>query len=260
MLIPLRAALGRRLAAFLNQNVAGSEPCTTNSAIALKRAIQPGDVLLVEGHTRVSAAIRYLTQSTWSHAALHVGAIPGLRETDGEPHVLVEAILGRGVVTAPLSAYATKHCRICRPVALSAADRAALVAFAVARIGTGYDVRNVVDLARYLLPMPPVPIRFRRRMIALGSGSPTQTICSTLIAQAFEAVRYPILPDIQELPAEEDESDRAEFAREVLSIRHHSLYTPRDFDISPYFQVVKPTIEAGFDYHAVTWRVDAPAA
>ena len=31
--------------------------------------------------------------------------------------------------------------------------------------------------------------------------------------------------------------------REILEIRHSSLYAPRDFDISPYFEVVKPTIE-----------------
>ncbi|MGA7657496.1 MAG: lipo-like protein, partial [Methylocella sp.] len=33
----------------------------------------------------------------------------------------------------------------------------------------------------------------------------------------------------------------------------HSLYVPRDFDVSPYFAVVKPSLDAGFDYRAVTW-------
>ena len=28
---------------------------------------------------------------------------------------------------------------------------------------------------------------------------------------------------------------------------------PRDFDISPYFSVVKPTIENGFDYKRLHW-------
>jgi hypothetical protein len=28
----------------------------------------------------------------------------------------------------------------------------------------------------------------------------------------------------------------------------HGLYAPRDFDVSPYFAVIKPTIEGGFDY------------
>jgi hypothetical protein len=28
---------------------------------------------------------------------------------------------------------------------------------------------------------------------------------------------------------------------------------PRDFDISPYFEIVKPTIVQGFDYTALHW-------
>ena len=46
---------------------------------------------------------------------------------------------------------------------------------------------------------------------------------------------------------------------EIMEIRHSSLYAPRDFDISPYFQVVKPTIERGFDYKSVAWA-DMPLA
>jgi hypothetical protein len=37
-------------------------------------------------------------------------------------------------------------------------------------------------------------------------------------------------------------------------VRHHSLFAPRDFDVSPYFEVIKPTIEAGFDYQSLVWR------
>jgi hypothetical protein len=103
---------------------------------------------------------------------------------------------------------------------------------------------------RYLFPLP-VPQRWRRRMIALGSGHPTRIICSALIAQAFETVRYPILPKVTRL-----ESEAAR--EEILEIRHSSLYAPRDFDISPYFEVVKPTLVNGFDYKAMAW-VDIPA-
>ena len=73
----------------------------------------------------------------------------------------------------------------------------------VSHLGTQYDMRNVVDLARYLLPTPPVPTHWRRRMIALGSGEPTRAICSTLIAAAFQHVRYPILPRVERIAAEE---------------------------------------------------------
>lgn len=83
-------------------------------------------------------------------------------------------------------------------------------------------------------------------MIALGSGDPTRTICSALIAQAFESVRYPILLRVTRL-----ESRQAR--RDILEIRHSSLYAPRDFGISPYFEVVKPTILGGFNYKAMHW-------
>jgi hypothetical protein len=56
-------------------------------------------------------------------------------------------------------------------------------------------LKNITDLMRYLMPMP-VPQRWRRRALALGSGDPTRIICSALIAQAFESVRYPILPKV----------------------------------------------------------------
>lgn len=41
--------------------------------------------------------------------------------------------------------------------------------------------------------------------------------------------------------------------QEILHVRHHSLFVPRDFDVSPYFQIVKPTVEAGFDHHGLVW-------
>jgi len=39
-------------------------------------------------------------------------------------------------------------------------------------------------------------------MIALGSGEATRTICSTLIAEAFGRVEYPILPRIESMAVE----------------------------------------------------------
>lgn len=57
--------------------------------------------------------------------------------------------------------------------------------------GNQYDLRNVIDLARYLLPTPPVPLRFHRLLLALGNGDPIRAICSTLIAQAFQSIAIP---------------------------------------------------------------------
>ncbi|HMJ41433.1 MAG TPA: lipo-like protein, partial [Pseudolabrys sp.] len=128
---------------------------------------------------------------------------------------------------------------------LSYEDRNTVCRYAINRIGFGYDTKNIVDLMRFLIPLP-VPQRWRRRMIAFGSGDPTKIICSALIAQAFDAVRYPILPKITRAASRKAR-------REILHIRDSSLYMPRDFDISPYFEVVKPTIVHGFDYTALHW-------
>ena len=242
--------IGRLLAAWLRAETSGYEPYTPSDPDTLRATLRPGDVLLVEGNQYVSFVIQYLTQSTWSHAAIHVGPIPGRSEPDGEPHVLIEVNLGEGCVSTPLSRYATYNTRICRAVGLVEADCAALVRFMVERIGLAYDMKNIFDLLRYFVPLP-LPRHWRRRAIALGSGDPTRAICSTLIAQGFQSVGYPILAE----PVRgRTERQTRRMRREVYVIRHHSLFAPRDFDLSPYFAVVKPTIERGFDYRRIAWR------
>ena len=242
-------ALGHRLAEFLSQPRQFTAVAPATTVEQLLGQLEPADVLLVEGTSRVSTAIKFLTQSTWSHAAIFAGVV------DGSPR-FVEADMVAGVrLTDPL-AYAGLHARICRPISLADDDRARVVGFVLERLGHRYDLRNVVDLARYLLPTPPVPVRLRRKLIALGSGDPTRAICSTLIAQAFQSVRYPILPNV--VVKSSDDPACESCSQEVLRIRHHSLFTPRDFDVSPYFDVIKPSTPRHFDYRTLVW--DLPHA
>jgi len=243
--------LSRRLAAYLTKEIK-CQSVRTSSWTAMQASIKPGDVLLVEGNTRISTAIKYLTQSTWSHAALYLGPGAGLGfAATGEEHVLVEADLEEGIRSLPLSFYRHFHTRICRPVGLSQEDVGTLIAYSKSRLGHQYDLKNVWDLARYLCPTPPVPTRYRRSMLALGSGDPTRAICSTFIALGFQSVRYPILPE--RLADSDDDADLEPQQREYFQIRHHSLFAPRDFDVSPYFDVIKPTLEQGFDYRQFQW-------
>ena len=237
--------IGHWIARYLERPAAGYEPFTPSDPEALRAILKPGDVLLIEGHSHISGVIKYLTQSTWSHAALYVGPIGERTTEDGEPLVLVEAVIGEGVIGVPLSKYQKYHTRVCRPIGLSRDDCSRVCTYAAERIGFDYDLKNITDLMRYLFPLP-VPQRWRRRLMSLGSGDPTRIICSALIAQAFESVRYPILPRITVM-------DSKAARRELLEIRHSSLYAPRDFDISPYFEVVKPTITHGFDYKKMHW-------
>ncbi|HUH85264.1 MAG TPA: YiiX/YebB-like N1pC/P60 family cysteine hydrolase [Stellaceae bacterium] len=243
--------IGHRILDYLAQPIAGYEPFFAPDPELLERVLLPGDVLLVEGNTRLSVIIQYLTQSTWSHAALYVGADRLGTNGKGEKLALLEATAQDGVIATPLSDYAHFNTRICRPVRVGDADRRVVIDHAVANLGKQYDVRQIVDLARYLWPYPPVPVSKRRRMLALASGDPTRAICSTMIAEAFHAIGYPILPR----PGEEHAMLAGKpyvvapyVAGEIRRIHKHGLYVPRDFDVSPYFDVVKPTIEGGFDY------------
>ena len=240
------------LVRYLTGKVRNYEPFAISTPESLASVLQVGDVILVEGNQRFSTAVKYLTQSTWSHAAIYIGQASGLDCLTPETPSIIEADLQNGVVAVPLSKYAEFNTRICRPIGLDADDRQKVAQFMADSIGMNYDLKNVIDLARYLIPTPPVPNRWRRSMLALGSGDPTRVICSTRIAQAFQSVGYPILPRVELLKDKECESCR-ETVREILHIRHHSLFTPRDFDVSPFFAIIKPTIERGFDHKQLNW-------
>ena len=243
MLNSLKRAIGRRLAAFLSKELPGYQRLDTVAIADVAMILQKGDIVLVDGNTRISTAIKYLTQSTWSHACLYVGE----KGVDSSLLNLLEASLKNGVHLTNLDHYANSNLRICRPVNLSAEEAEQLAEFASQRIGHQYDLKNVTDLIRYIIQKPAVPNRYRRSLLSLGSGEPTRAICSTLIAESFQSIDYPILPRRR---GEGEQSGGVP----LLYRPHFTHFTPRDFDLSPYFRVVKPTIESGFDHHSLIWE------
>src|SRR3990170_6869457 len=232
--------LGRALARYLSKPRERGARVATTRPETLAATLKKGDVLLIEGNTRISVAIKYLTQSSWSHATLFVGDAFDPPTTGDEAKVLVEADVVEGVRAIPLRTYSALNTRICRPVGLSPEEIDKVVAYALSRVGHRYDLKHVVDLMRYVIHTPPVTSRWRRRLLALGSGDPTRAICSSLIAKAFEVVRYPILPEVKSGPSRDPACPGC--VAELLHVRHHSLFVPRDFDVSPYFDVVKPAL------------------
>jgi len=248
----LKHKVTRLLVRYLTGKVRGYQAFAVSSPEYLQLILQVGDVILVEGNQRFSTAVKYLTQSTWSHAAIYVGPVDSSGEPDAATPSIVEADLENGVIAVPLSKYADLNTRICRPSGLDGDGRKKVAQFMLDSIGMSYDLKNVVDLARYLIRTPPVPCKWRRKMLAFGSGDPTRVICSTRLAQAFQSVGYPILPNIEQL-TEKDCELCEDTVREILHIRHHSLFTPRDFDVSPYFKIIKPTIERGFNFKELDW-------
>ena len=228
-----------------------------NDAERLKSRIRPGDVVLVDGDQRVSQVVKYLTMSAWSHAGIFVGSrfVRDARDRDAvrqrfgkeARYLIVEALLDQGVVVSPLVKYIDFNIRVCRPVGLTREDIEKVLDYVVARVGYTYDRRNIFDLFRYLLPVRLIPSRLREDALHFGSGKDTETICSSLLAEAFAQVGFSILPlHIRRRAIERGALRQRIFGRPTravrsgfLNVRHPSLCVPQDFDLSPHFDVVK---------------------
>src|SRR3954466_9361372 len=126
----LREYISDAILRFLSQPTTRYAPFFAPDQDLLRRALQPGDIILIEGNTRLSAIIKFLTQSTWSHAALYVGNQNAHIIADAEPAVLLEAEADTGVALVPLSKYAHLNTRICRSVGLSEEGRRTVVEYA----------------------------------------------------------------------------------------------------------------------------------
>lgn len=223
--------------------------------------VRPGDVLLVEGHSHVSSIIRMVTQSPWTHSTLYIGHLhnivdEALRAKVQEhcqcstaQQLVIESLLGKGTIVSPLSKYRRHHVRICRPVGLTRADAQTVINYAIGRLGVHYSVRHLLDLARFIFPWGILPRRWRSSLFAHNALQPTEDICSSMIAEAFISINFPILPLIVV-----DAQQRIE-----LIHRNPKLFTPSDFDYSPYFAIIKypilPLTERGI-YHYLPWRKD----
>lgn len=207
----------------------------------IRYEVRPCDVLLIEGHSRVSEVIKQITQSPWSHSCLYIGRLhdvddPALRKTLGEhftgdPDVqlVIEGYLGKGTIANPLDSYKSAHIRICRPRGLSRQDAQHVIAYAINKLGTDYNVRQALDLGRFLIPWSIMPRRWRSSLFQHHVGESTRTVCSTMIAEAFTSIDFPILPVVK----------RHEETGVELFIRNPRIFTPRDFDYSPYFEIMK---------------------
>lgn len=207
----------------------------------IRYELRPCDVLLIEGRSRISEVIKQITQSSWSHACLYIGRLHDiddiqLREKlahhfQGDPDVqlVIEGYLGKGTIVSPLDNYKADHIRICRPRGLSRRDAQQVLAFAIQRLGTDYNFRQLFDLARFLIPWSFMPSRWRSSLFEYHAGEQTRTVCSTMIAEAFSSIDFPILP----LVKQHEESGLE------LFVRNPRLITPRDFDYSPYFEIIK---------------------
>lgn len=209
----------------------------------LKYEIRPGDVLLIEGRSHISTIINRITLSPWTHAALYIGRLidyddKELRETirkhiqvpvKENTRLIIEDLLDKGAVVSTLNSYRNHHIRICRPIGIAPLDVYQVIQYAIKALGQPYNVRQLLDLARFMLPWSILPRRWGSSLFRTSSGEPESGVCSSLIAEAFLSVQFPVLPYFK---------SNGENAIEAFH-RNPYLYTPKDFDVSPYFEIIK---------------------
>ena len=223
--------------------------------------LRPGDVLLTEGSSHVAEVIKLVTQSPWTHSVLYIGRLydidnPRIRQKvkehyDGDPNeqLIIEALMGDGIIIAPLKKYKDDHIRICRPKGLSPHDAQQVITYAINKVGLDYDVRHILDLLRFMFPYSFLPRRWRSTLFSKHAGEQTRTVCSTMMAEAFHSVKFPILPF----------AEKTDDGSIHLYQRNPRLYTPKDFDYSPYFEIIKYPF-FGLDdvsiYKRLPWKND----
>jgi hypothetical protein len=198
------------------------------------------DVLLIEGNSIVSHIIQNLTKSSWSHAAIYIGRLHDIADHelrkkiqaqyhfDDDIPLIVEGLMEHGIVISPFEKYRNFHIRICRPNGINYPESQVIIDYCINAVGRPYDLRNIFDLFRFLLPWKLFPRKWGSVLFRENEKS-DKSICSSLIAEAFEKVNFPILPEI-----------RTDKKTGVTLIRRNpKLFWPSHFDYSPYFQIVK---------------------
>jgi hypothetical protein len=61
-------------------------------------------------------------------------------------------------------------------------------------------MRQLLDLARFFFPWTVPPQRWRSSLFQQGASGETRTVCSCLLAEAFDSVGFSILPFIHQDP------------------------------------------------------------
>ncbi|MBZ2187730.1 hypothetical protein K8B33_01345 [Alcanivorax sp. JB21] len=206
----------------------------------MRHLLQPCDVLLIDGATRLDARLRRVTDSRWSRAGLYLGRLhdirdPSLRATateylacEPDTQLVLMADPARGLVLMPLAAMAPEHVRICRPRGLGGEDPQAVIRYALSRLGTHRPLSSSDALA-LLLPWGLLPRHWRTGLFARLAGRTLRALTGSTVGDAFSFIQFPILPLVKRT-----ESDVSRLYR-----RHPQIFFPADFDHSPYFDIVK---------------------
>lgn len=225
----------------------------------IKQSAKPGDVLLIEGRSSVDGTIKKLTQSHWSHGALYIGRLididdMALRELvrshidcDTDTPLIVHSVLGQGTIIEPLQELEREHIRLCRPKGLAKGDVQQVIRYMLSQVATDREEYHFMDIMRFFFPWSLVPQRWRMPLLRYNYGKHVELVSCSVIANAFGFVQFPIMPLVK----------TTRNGGTQLLRRKPRLCMPVDFDVSPYFEIVKyPFIDfANYTGHnLIPWK------
>ena len=206
----------------------------------VRQMLEPGDVILIDGQSRLDDTLKSITLSRWSRAALYLGRLhdiadPAMRATlaaylpcSPDTQLVVQARLDRGLVLEPLSVLEPDHLRICRPRGLPAGEQREVTRYAVSRLGIGSE-RAWWSLLALLMPWSWLPRRWRTGLFARTASGLLRLLSGTTLGEAYSFVQFPVLPLVK----------RADQDQPRLYRRQPRVFFAADFDHSPYFDVIK---------------------
>ena len=227
----------------------------------ISHELRPADVILIEGRSRISKIIARLTHSPWTHSAIYIGRIHDIEDLatrellqshykgTSRDQLIIESYVGQGTIVSPITNYKEDHIRICRPTGISHEDTQKVTTCSVNHIGREYDSKQIIDLALFCLKWSLFPWRLWTRLFTLKNNQSQKEVCSEMIANAFASINFPILP-----LTIKDKDKNLKFIH-----RNPRLCTPKDFDYSPYFQIIKYPMwpsENKAAYRQFPWQKD----
>lgn len=195
-----------------------------NNIEGLKEAIKPGDVLLVSGISRLSNIIKIVTKSHWSHSTLYIGE-GKILEADNIIYTKngLEKIERSVVIENPIEKYQKYNIRVKRPHQLTEEDLSIILNEAKKYLGKDYDRKNLYN---FLLGF----LGFKKFDYRKSMGSEGSYTCSALIANLFQSVKYPILPEVVIF----------EDGKRLVVNKNYTHISPGDFDLasSQFWQTI----------------------
>lgn len=215
-----------------------------NNLEDILEVIQPADVVLVSGNTKLSKIIQMTTGSPWSHCALYSGegmvieADDVLFRMEGD-EIKITRFKKPRIIQNPLEKFLDMNIRIKRPIQLCEEDRQRVIEEMNRDLEEGreYDENLIFKLLLNKLG-------FTRLCPLEDIGSADNYLCAGVIVNKFQDVDYPIRPFYILVDGGNVKPRK----------RHYSHFVPGDFDLAEQVQWQTVSfVKQGDHYRDIEW-------